>query len=343
MAGTRRPQRPGLETDRDADAPRIGLALGSGSARGLAHIGVLRALDEAGIRVDCVAGTSIGALVGAVYASGKIDQLESAMRAMNWRAVAAMIDVVFPRSGLIDGRRIGDFVRRHVHPRPIENLPLPFRAVATDLATGEEIVLDTGDVVDAVRASISVPGILTPVRRGGRILADGALTNPVPVSVARAMGAELVIAVDINHGVVARKNLRKRKRAATPRTAGPRTAAPGGAPPREGGGYAQAARWIRRELEAARASIPALGAWFGGDSLPNIVEVLLAAANIMETQIAEGRLAADRPEILIRPPLGDMRLLEFDRADEAIAIGYETARAAIGAIEAALNRSRPPG
>lgn len=317
---------------RASGRPRVGLALGSGSARGLAHIGVLRALDEAGIPVHCIAGTSIGALVGAVYASGKLDQLETAMRDLDWKAVATFLDVVFPRSGLIDGKRIAEFVRRHAHSESVENLPVPFRAVATDLATGDEVVLAAGDLVEAVRASIAVPGILTPVRWKGRILADGALTNPVPVSVARAMGADTVIAVDLNHGIVAAKNFKSRRGSSPRKTV---------APARLGGGpYAQAAGWIRRELRGVAGAIPAMRAWFGGDPLPNVFEVLLAAINIMETRITESRLAIDRPDVLVRPPLGGMSLMDFDRAGEAIATGYAAMQAALKPLEA-LQKARP--
>ncbi len=316
---------------RASGRPRVGIALGSGSARGLAHIGVLRALDEAGIRVAAVAGTSIGALVGAVYASGKLDQLESAVRDLDWKAVASFLDVVFPRSGLIDGRRIAAFVRRHAHAEPIERLPLPFRAVATDLANGEEVVLGAGDLVEAVRASIAVPGILTPVRWNGRILADGALTNPVPVSVARAMGADIVVAVDLNHGIVAAKNFKPRRGASRAKPAG--DALPGGA-------YAQAAGWVRRELQGVAGAIPAMRAWLGGAPLPNVFEVLMAAINIMETRITETRLAMDKPDILVRPPLGGMSLMDFDRAGDAIAAGSAAMQAALTPLEALL-KARP--
>jgi len=181
---------------------KIGIALGSGSARGLAHIGVIRALEEAGINIDYVAGTSIGALIGSVYASGKLEDLEMVYLGFDWKKIAHFFDVVFPKSGLIDGRKVVDFVREYVHTETIEHLPLPFQAVATDIGTGEEVSLDQGDVIEAVRASISVPGIFTPVCRDGRVLVDRGLVNPVPVSTARSMGAKLVFAVDLNHGIV---------------------------------------------------------------------------------------------------------------------------------------------
>ncbi len=179
----------------------IGLALGGGAARGWAHVGVLEALDAAGIVPQCIAGTSIGALVGAVHASGGIDGVRSLVESIDWRRMLSLVDPVLPRTGLIDGRRLEELVRAHVRESRIEDLPIPFRAVATDLTHASEVVFDQGDVAEAVRASVSVPGLFTPVRLEDRTLVDGGLLNPVPVSVARKMGADFVIAVDINPSV----------------------------------------------------------------------------------------------------------------------------------------------
>jgi len=138
---------------------KIGIALGSGSARGWAHIGVIKALNEAGIRLDYVAGTSAGAVVGAVYASGRIDSLKDVVLQLDWKKITFLLDVVFPKSGLIDGNRIAEFIRSNVGEKNIEDLHLPFCAVSTDLATGNEVVINDGDIIEAVRASISIPGI----------------------------------------------------------------------------------------------------------------------------------------------------------------------------------------
>lgn len=178
------------------------MALGSGASRGLAHIGVMRALAEQGLQVSFVAGTSMGALVGSVYAAGNLQKLEKDFIAFDWRRITALLDPVFPRSGLIDGQKVAAFLSDYLSGRKIEDLPVKFRAVATDLLTGAEVILDCGDVTEAVRSSIAVPGLLTPVRRNGQILLDGGLVNPVPVSVVREMGADSVIAVDVNHDVI---------------------------------------------------------------------------------------------------------------------------------------------
>ena len=206
--------------------PTIGLALGSGSARGLSHIGVIRAIEEAGIPIDVVAGTSIGALIGAGYAAGRLDELEAAFRNLDRKGIGALVDPVLPRSGLIEGKRIAAFMQRHLALRTFEQLPIPFCAVAADIATGDEVVIADGDLISGVRASISVPGVFTPVRRRSRMLVDGGLVNPVPVSPARALGADLVIAVDLNYGIVGGK--RGRAEPSRSRRGGPRrTPSPG--------------------------------------------------------------------------------------------------------------------
>ena len=302
--------------------PKIGLALGSGSARGLAHIGVIRALIDAGIHVDYVAGTSMGAAIGAVYASGKLDSLQDAYLAMDWKKIAYFFDVVFPKSGIIDGKKVADFMREYVNSGCIEELPLPFKAVATELNSGEEVVLETGDVIDAVRASISVPGMLTPVRRNGRVLVDGGLVNPVPVNVARAMGADIVIAVDINHGIVEGKAPAPQEKSQSDTDVIQSLSLLGS------GRYRSAVERIEKGLRSLESNpgIIQIRAWLAEESLPNIFEVLLSSINIMETQITSTRLQIDPPELLIQPPLGNVRFLEFNRAEEIISIGYETTR-----------------
>ncbi|MCW5626206.1 MAG: patatin-like phospholipase family protein [Burkholderiales bacterium] len=284
---------------------KVGLALGSGSARGLAHIGVLRALREANIEADLIAGSSVGALVGAAYASGKLEPLETAFRGFDWKTVAFLLDPVFPRSGLIDGRKIAAFVRTHVPPARIEELPLPFRAVATDIMTGDEVAIDAGDIIEAVRASIAIPGILTPVRSNGRVLADGGLVNPVPVSTARAMGADIVIAVDLNHDVIAhRMSLLKPPPDAKPNV-------------------------MARLLDGINAiDNPALAqfrAWLQQEPLPGIFDVLAASIYITQARITEANLRYFKPDVLIQPPLGGVKFLEFHRAEEIIEIGYRAA------------------
>ncbi|MEX1993311.1 MAG: patatin-like phospholipase family protein, partial [Steroidobacteraceae bacterium] len=183
--------------------PLVGLALGSGSARGWAHVGVIRALEQVGIRPDLVCGTSIGALVGAAYAAGELERLEQWVLGLRFKDVVAFMDVSLS-SGLLKGERLMDFFRRNFVDRPLEELPMPFAAVATSLRTGAEVWLRHGSTLDAVRASIALPGLFAPARREGSVLVDGGLVNPVPVSLARAMGADVVIAVDLGSDILGR-------------------------------------------------------------------------------------------------------------------------------------------
>jgi NTE family protein len=301
-------------------AGKVGLALGSGSARGWAHIGVIRALTEAGIHVDYIVGTSIGALVGAVYASGGIGNLENVILQFDWKQIAYFFDVVLPKSGLLDGKRISAFIRRHVKEINIEELPIPFCAVATDLGTGNEVILKEGDIIEAVRASISVPGIFTPVKKNGTILVDGGLVNPVPVSVAREMGADFVIAVDLNHNIVGRKEskistpdsnfelLEKKNRLLSVQKN-------------------KILEALNRRIEAV--DFPALTQirqWAAREPLPSIFEVLITSSSIMETQITTTRLQTDPPDFPIQPDLAHIKFLEYNRARETIAEGYQEAR-----------------
>ena len=314
------------------------MALGSGSARGLAHLGVIRAIEDAGIKVDIVAGTSMGALIGAAYVSDKLDSLESTFHELDWIKIASFFDVVFPKSGLIDGAKVSELVRSHIQAGAIETLPKLFAAIATDIVSGEEVIIRYGEVIEAVRASISVPGIFTPVRSNGRILVDGGLTNPVPVSAVRAMGAEIVIAVDLNHEIIAGKNLKPLLNMSSEA---------GNGEPGMFSRWVDSYRQSMHELKSRLLVSEAPGAeqfmrWVSPEPLPNIFEVLLASINIMETRITQTRLGLDRPDIIIQPPLGQIRFLQFDLAEEIIEIGYESARETIAALPLkrfqALNR-----
>ena len=179
--------------------PKIGLALGSGAARGFAHVGVLEALEERKIPVHYIAGTSAGALVGGFYASGLgIKELKDFAYQTDWKKVVILLAPSPSKSGLVSGERIEKFLRSFLGNKKIEELPIPFACVATDILSGEEIIIDKGDLVDGIRASISIPGILTPVILDGRILADGGIVNPIPVNVVSKMGADFVIASNAN-------------------------------------------------------------------------------------------------------------------------------------------------
>jgi NTE family protein len=278
--------------------PRVGLALGSGSARGWAHIGVIRALEKAGVRPDIVCGASIGALVGAAYAAGELDRLERWVLELGIGDVVGFFDVGLS-GGVLKGARLMEFFRRHVTDRPIEELGVPFAAVATSLRTGAEVWLRRGSTLDAVRASISLPGLFAPMPWEGSLLVDGGLVNPVPVSLARAMGADIVIAVDLGSDVLGRR-FRP--------TSSPE--APAGAAP----------RWIRTLQE----SLGALALWKSPAEpvMPSMVDVLTTCMDIVQVRIARSRMAGEPPEMVVAPRLARLSLLDFQRAKEAIEEGH---------------------
>ncbi|NHC39634.1 patatin family protein [Bacillus sp. MM2020_1] len=176
--------------------PKIGLALGSGGARGFAHLGVIKALKDAGIPIHLIAGSSMGALVASFYGAGidmeRLYKLSTAFKRKYF------LDFTVPKMGFISGKKVKEFIKVFTHGKNIEELDIPIGIVATDLLTGEKVVFQTGPVADAVRASISIPGIFVPEKYNGRILVDGGVSDRVPVSVAKEMGADIVIAVDVS-------------------------------------------------------------------------------------------------------------------------------------------------
>lgn len=298
---------------------KVGLALGSGSARGWSHIGVIRALEEAGVTVDYIAGTSIGALVGAVYASGRIDLLEDAVQQFSRKIILSLSDPVLPKSGLIDGVKIADFIHKYVLDEPIERLPLPLAIIATDLNTGDEVVLKEGNTIEAIRASISLPGIFKPVRKDNYLLVDGGLVNPVPVRTVREMGADFVIAVDLNFDLV------QRKRNGLKPPDGSRDTQIGEQEVHAISGNRTTTLLSEKLRDINLAATGKIKQFMAGDSQPTIIEVLMTSIKIMESQITSVNLRSDPPDVLIQPRLGHINFMEFHRAKEIIAEGYRAA------------------
>jgi NTE family protein len=289
---------------------KIGLALGGGAARGWAHIGVLRALNEAGIKPDIIAGTSIGAVAGGCYASQKLDELEGFARELTPRRIFGYLDFNMAGTGLISGQRLCDRLGQHLGEQMIEDLPTRFTAVATEIGTGHEHWLSRGRLVDAVRASYALPGVFKPVRIGGRWLFDGALVNPIPVSVCRALGARYVIAVNLNFDILGR----------------------GAVLPSASLAYgddeddSQTIAEIDRTQPKGVRGLLRRQLFGASDCAPGISTVMVDALNIVQDRIARSRLAGDPPDAMISPRLHDMGLFDFHRADDMIARGAEATR-----------------
>jgi NTE family protein len=300
------------------NSPRIGLALGGGSARGWAHIGIIRALEEAGIEPDIVCGTSIGALVGAAYVGGELEELETWVRSLRLQTVVGFLDFSLG-SGLIKGERLIEFFRSHFVDRDIRELARPFGAVATDLRRGREVWLREGVVTDAVRASIALPGLFTPVMRDGVWLVDGGLVNPVPVSLCRAMGADLVIAVDLNtdrmgHLLKPKPIKPMRKRAAAEAET--------------------LADTVMARIQAGMSQFGLNGN--NGPRPPAMLDVMASSINIMQVMITRSRLAGEPADVMVAPLLADLGLMEFHRASVAIDAGRRAVAAAMPQISARL-------
>lgn len=302
-------------------SPKLGLALGSGSARGWAHIGVLRALEEAGIRPDVVCGSSIGALVGAAYAAGELQRFSAWVESLGMREVFGFMDFNLG-GGMLKGEKLIRFWQRNFADFAIEKSPTPFGAVATDLHSGAEVWLRQGSIADAVRASIALPGLFTPVRREGRLLIDGGLVNPVPVSLARAMGADIVIAVDLNADILHRHLQPWSSAADSAFNATPEEASENHAAPTN---HAWSSRL--KSLWSGNKS-------GNGDVLPipSVTDVVMTSITIMQMRITRSRLAGDPPELVIAPRLSHMSLLDFHRASESIAAGYQATKDALPSL-----------
>jgi NTE family protein len=305
--------------------PVIGLALGGGAARGFAHIGIVRTLLAHGIVPNVVVGTSIGAVVGGAYAAGQLDRLEQWARSLQVRNILSYLDVRLNGSGLIGGEKLAGQLESSLGKTQIEELPVKFASVATEVRTGHEIWLTHGRLVDAMRASYALPGIFAPVLIGDRWLVDGALVNPVPVSAARALGAEIVIAANLSSDIFTHSTTIYAHGAAA--AAAEPAVVP---PPRRGiGKFFSPERTVKREF-------------FGGGGRPGISSVMVDAFNIMQDRITRARLAGDPPDMLITPRVGQIGWFDFHRAADLIDFGARAAERAIESIQEAIEVLAPP-
>lgn len=284
---------------------KVGLVLGSGSARGLAHLGVLNVLKEAGVEIEFVAGTSVGALVGAFFVAGKIDKLMEFTKSLtSWESLK-FADFMIPKNGLIEGKKIERFLRDNLGYTKIEDLDIPFACVTVDYYTGAEVILKSGDLVNAVRASISIPGIFKPVPVSNLLLVDGGVINPVPVGVVRELGAEYVIAVDIcpriSHVKISSDvidyNLTRQ-------------------------GVLSKTRFGRKNSY----------------SPPNIFEVILGSISIMEASISNMRMKNEKPDVIIKPDIFNVGLFDFHKYKLGVFRGEQAAKGVLNKIDRFVRR-----
>ncbi len=307
-------------------SPGIGLALGGGMARGFAHIGALKALNRHGIYPTIIAGTSIGAVVGGSYLAGKLDELEDWARSLNRFRVFSYLDFRVRSPGMIAGGRLIKTMQDYFEDMSIEDLPHPFISIAADLVTGHEVWLRKGDLIQAMQASFALPGVFPPVERNHRFLVDGALVNPVPVSVCQALGARMTIAIDLHADMIGKAAKPEQKY----QTVTGFDIFNDADVPEDTQKDFKSSSMMRRLFRRQDTETPSL---FG---------VMVSALGIIQDRITRSRLAGDPPDVHIKPKIGHIGMLEFERADELIALGEEAAESCMTEIKAAVDVLIPP-
>ena len=298
----------------------LGIALGGGMARGFAHIGVLKALNRHDIYPTIIAGTSIGAVVGGCYLAGKLDDLEEWGRSLNRFKILSYLDFRVRSAGLVGGKRLKDTLEQHFDGMNIEDLPHSYVAIATDLLTGHEVWLRRGNIMDAMTASFALPGIFPPVHMDERNLVDGALVNPCPISPCQAMGARMTIAIDLNTDLIGK--------AAKP-----------------GDGYQTVAGFDvfdskdvpPEEQKKFKSSSLSRRLFRRENNDPSLFGVMISGLGILQDRLTRSRLAGEPPDIHIKPPVGHIGLLEFEKCNELIELGEEATEKAIPEIKAAMS------
>ncbi len=300
---------------------KIAVALGSGGARGWAHIGVLSALLENGIIPQIVCGSSIGALVGGAYACGQLEQLRKWTESLTWKDIVSLMDISFGRGGIIEGERVVNKLKENFNDHQIQNLSVDYIAVATELYTGREVWIKTGSLLRAMRASFAQPGLFSPVKRGANWLTDGGLVNPVPVSACRALGADFIIAVNLNSRLAGKRKSRKQESKMARRMALENLTGD----------------WLPASLQKSAAGY--LEKTFNSeDENPSYTDVMIGSINIMQDRITRSRMAGDPPDILLSPSLGQFGFMDYDSAAESIAEGRESVKRMLPAIRDLLSR-----
>ncbi|MFW2367972.1 MAG: patatin-like phospholipase family protein [Desulforhopalus sp.] len=315
----------------------VGLVLGCGASRGWAHIGVIEALEEAEIPIDFIAGCSVGAYVGALYASGSLPHLKEFLLRMDGKKIFSYFDVVFPRSGLLDGtKRVQELFSMHTEAQSFEDLDIPLVMVATDLERGKKVVLKSGSLIEALRATMSYPGLFAPVRRKGRWLVDGGVVDPLPVGMARAMGAEVVIAVDLNSRIVSRS-----KQPTSPSVKDRPNNKVAEVPETESSGRYELVKKMADYYENVENKLRNRTNELLHRELatPDIIETVMTSVSIMQERITRINMAVDQPDILIQPRLGELKMMNFDQVEHTIEEGYIGLKEKLEDIQILLDRS----
>ena len=272
---------------------RIGLTLGSGSARGLAHIGILKALDERNIKIDFIAGSSMGALIGAAYASGmSVGRMEELALEIDLKKIAQLLISKPALTGLINGKSIKNYLLSHIGNIDFSQLEIPFVATATDIDTGETVVLNKGSVVDAVRASISIPGIFAPVKMNNRLLIDGGITLPLPIRLVKEMGGEKIIAVNVIPQPGKRKTSLNNSSSSND--------------------------FLGIKMMLKKGKNKLVSSW-------NLIGILMQSILILENTLIRTEIASQRPDVLIEPDVSSIKIFDFHRGKEAVDSGYKAA------------------
>ncbi len=292
--------------------PQIGLALGSGASRGWSHIGVIKALLREGIKPDIICGTSVGAIVGGAYVAGNLEKLESWVLGSTRSDVLRFFNLRLSQSGFVDTERLSWFLHTYVAAadRRIEDMPKKFGAVSTNLNTGREVWFKEGGLADAVRASMALPGLFPAVRNEQRWLVDGGLVNPVPVTACRALGADVVIAVNLNSGIIGKHNNDRKE-----------------ASPAQNNGVLSKVR--QQAKEYSNSIFPNRDEKEGA---PGLFYAIANSINIVQDRITRSRLAGDPADVLLSPRLSHIGMLEFHRASEAIKEGENCVQNALTEI-----------
>jgi NTE family protein len=323
---------------------KVGLALSGGSARGWAHIGVIRALQNAHIPIDMIAGTSIGAFVGAIYAADELDELEVFVRELDWKSVVSYFDMVFPTKGLLDGSKITELLSNRLKQLNIQDASIPFCCVATDITTGKEIHIKEGSMVDAVRASIAIPGIFTPLHKDGKYLSDGGIVNPLPVDVVQQMGADVVIAINLNRNwpITPEMMAKKEKKDANGSSSLEKVKIERKLSEAKTKEIENRKEGLIEYVQSTYATLQEdlqkkLDEWLPKQeekkpSEPNIFDIIGTSVNVMQERVTRYILDSYPPDVLIEPHLNQYNMFDYDQANAIITEGYEATNKALPEI-----------